>query len=147
MEPTAKVLSRTYSDRVCPDPWERVLDRRRVRGYAERPDTGRTRVGRALDLSPGRARGGSKTRSPTPTARSPPPSSNCSRTSSPADEKTTLEQLPAVVWDVPRSVRQSFARTYVRHRGLKYPDRSTTHVQVERHDSHVTDRPNPLTVL
>jgi len=147
MEPTVKVLSRTYSDRVYPGPWEKVPDHRRVRGYTERPGASRTRVGRALDLPPDAFVEGSKTRSSTLTARSPPPSSSCSRTSSPADERTTLEQLPAVVWDVPRSVRRSFAQTYVRHRGLKYPDKSTTHVQVERPDSLLTDRPNPLTVF
>lgn len=47
MEPTATSLSRTYSNRVYPDPWEKVLDYRRVREYAaENPNTGRVRVGR-----------------------------------------------------------------------------------------------------
>jgi hypothetical protein len=51
VEPTSKPLSRGYSDRVYPDPWETVLDYRRVREYAaENPNAGRVGVGRALDL-------------------------------------------------------------------------------------------------
>ncbi|OYR81293.1 hypothetical protein DJ72_11140, partial [Halorubrum distributum] len=58
MKPTANALSRTYSDRVYPDPWEKVLDYRRVREYAaEHPTAGRVRVGRALDLPAERVRG------------------------------------------------------------------------------------------
>jgi len=58
MEPTAQTLARTYSDREYPDPWEKVLDYRRVREYAsDHPKHGRTRVGNALDLPPGRIRG------------------------------------------------------------------------------------------
>lgn len=58
MEPTAQSLARTYSDRVYPDPWEKVTDYRRVREYvASHPDAGRTKVGNALDLPPGRVRG------------------------------------------------------------------------------------------
>lgn len=58
MEPTAQGLARTYSDRVYLDPWEKVLDYRRVQAYAaEHPKHGRTRVGRALDLPPSRVRG------------------------------------------------------------------------------------------
>lgn len=58
MQPTAQTLARTYSDRVYPDPWEKVLDHRRVLDYAARnPDAGRTRVGNALDLPPSRVRG------------------------------------------------------------------------------------------
>jgi hypothetical protein len=58
MEPTARSLARTYSDRVYPDPWEKVEDYQRVQGYtAEHPNAGRTVVGRALDLPPGRVRG------------------------------------------------------------------------------------------
>ena len=58
MEPTPQSLARTYTDRVYTDPWEKVLDYRRVRAYAaENPDEGRTRVGKALDLPPERVRG------------------------------------------------------------------------------------------
>ncbi len=225
MEPTAKSLSRTYSDRVYPDPWEKVLDYRRVREYAaEHPNAGRVRVGRALDLPPGRVRGWLKDTVPDPvrginvaidrgwldsdpdsetaaalvellahvlaggsiTARNYSPGvapgervgaeeirdafdrigvgtrtrnedapgraseivPTCDGTvlgrclvamGAPAGEKTTLEQLPAVVWDVPRSVRRSFAQIYVRHRGLKFSDKSTTQVQVKRPDSFIAE--------
>ncbi|GAA0555829.1 hypothetical protein ABNG02_13365 [Halorubrum ejinorense] len=58
MSPTAQALARTYSDREYLDPWEKVLDYRRVQEYtAEHPNHGRTRVGKALDLPPGRVRG------------------------------------------------------------------------------------------
>lgn len=58
MEPTAQQIARTYSDRVYPDPWEKVLDYRRVREYtAEHPNAGRVRVGNALDLPSPRVRG------------------------------------------------------------------------------------------
>ena len=57
----------------------------------------------------------------------------------PTGEKTTLDRLPAVVWEVPRPVRRSFARTYVRHRGLNYPDKSTTRVQVTRPRSFIAE--------
>ena len=58
MQPTAQALARTYSDRVYSDPWEKVLDYRRVVDYAARnPNDGRTRVGNALDLPPSRVRG------------------------------------------------------------------------------------------
>mgnify|MGYP006292277995 CR=1 FL=1 len=58
MRPTAEALARTYSDREYPDPWDKVLDYRRVQEYAaEHPNHGRTRVGNALDLPPGRVRG------------------------------------------------------------------------------------------
>jgi len=58
MQPTAQALARTYSDREYPDPWEKVLDYRRVQEYAaEHPKHGRTRVGNALDLPPSRVRG------------------------------------------------------------------------------------------
>lgn len=67
MEPTAKSLSRTYSDRVYPDPWEKVLDYRRVRDYAaEHPNAGRVRVGKALDLPASRVRGWLKDAVPDP---------------------------------------------------------------------------------
>lgn len=58
MQPTAQTISRTYSDRVYSDPWEKVLDHRRVLDFAARnPNAGRTRVGNALDLPPSRVRG------------------------------------------------------------------------------------------
>lgn len=58
MEPTVKSLARTYSDRVYADPWEKVLDYRRVQQYAAKhPDAGRTRVGNVLELPPSRVRG------------------------------------------------------------------------------------------
>ena len=58
MTATARDLARTYSDREYPDPWQKVLDYRRVRAYAaDHPEHGRTRVGNALDLPSGRVRG------------------------------------------------------------------------------------------
>ena len=58
MEPTARSLARTYSDRVYPDPWEKVEDYQRVQAYsAEHPNSGRTAVGNALELPPSRVRG------------------------------------------------------------------------------------------
>jgi len=49
MEPTARSLARTYSDRVYPDPWEKVEDYQRVQKYAagapgRRPDGRRERT-------------------------------------------------------------------------------------------------------
>ena len=58
MEPTAQSLARTYSDRVYPDPWEKVRDFRRVQAYAaDHPNAGRVRVGNALELPSSRVRG------------------------------------------------------------------------------------------
>lgn len=57
MEPTARALARTYSDRVYPDPWEKVEDYQRVQAYAaEQPNAGRTAVGNALELPAERVR-------------------------------------------------------------------------------------------
>jgi hypothetical protein len=57
MEPTAQSIARTYSDRVYPDPWEKVEDYQRVQAYAaEHPNAGRTAVGTALELPAGRVR-------------------------------------------------------------------------------------------
>jgi hypothetical protein len=57
MEPTGRSLARTYSDRVYPDPWEKVEDYQRVQAYAaEHPNAGRTAVGTALELPAGRVR-------------------------------------------------------------------------------------------
>lgn len=218
-------LSRTYSDRVYPDPWEKVLDYRRVRAYAaEHPNAGRVRVGRALDLPAERVRGwlddavpdpvrginsavdrswldpdpagetaaalvdllahvlagGSipvgnyvpavtpservsaaeirtafervgvetRTRNADAPGRAAEVVPTCDGTvlgrclvamGAPTGVKTSLDGLPAVVWDVPRPVRRSFARTYVRHRGLNYADKSTTRVQVERPSSFIAE--------
>jgi len=49
MEPTARSLARTYSDRVYPDPFEKVEDYQRVQAYAaenpeRRPDGRRKRT-------------------------------------------------------------------------------------------------------
>ncbi|MYL68341.1 hypothetical protein [Halorubrum distributum] len=225
MKPTANALSRTYSDRVYPDPWEKVLDYRRVREYAaEHPTAGRVRVGRALDLPAERVRGWLEDAVPDPVrgidtatdrgwldpdpdgetaaalvdllahvlAGGSIPTGNyvpavtpgnrvdaaeiraafervgvetrtrnadtpgratevvptCDGTvlgrclvamGAPTGAKTSLDHLPAVVWDVPRPVRRSFARTYVRHRGLDYADKSTTRVQVERPSSFIAE--------
>jgi len=225
MEPTAEALARTYSDRVCPDPWEKVLDYRRVREYAaEHLSAGRVRVGNALDLPNERVRGWLEGTVPDPVRAidaaidrgwlDPDPDSEtaaalvdllahvlaggsipvdnylpavtpgervnaaeiraafervgvetrtrnadtpgrateivptCDGTvlgrclvamGAPTGAKTSLDHLPAVVWDVPRSVRRSFARIYVRHRGLNYADKSTTRVQVERPSSFIAE--------
>ncbi|ELZ47428.1 hypothetical protein C463_02676 [Halorubrum californiense DSM 19288] len=225
MEPTAPSLSRTYSDRVYPDPWEKVLDYRRVREYAaDHPTAGRVRVGRALDLPAERVRGwlddavpdpvrgidtaadrgwldpgpegeaaaalvellahvlaggsipagnyvpavtpgervraaeiraafervGAETRTRNADApgRAVEVVPTCDGTvlgrclvamGAPTGPKTSLDHLPAVVWDVPRAIRRSFARTYVRHRGLNYADKSTTRVQVERPRSFIAE--------
>jgi len=57
MLPTAQTLARTYSDREYTDPWEKVLDYRRVQEYAaEHPKHGRVRIGNALDIPPARVR-------------------------------------------------------------------------------------------
>ena len=57
MEPTARSLARTYSDRVYPDPWDKVEDYQRVQAYAaEHPNAGRTAVGTALELPAERVR-------------------------------------------------------------------------------------------
>jgi len=48
----------SYDSRSYADPWEAVLDYRRVQRYrAEHPDAGRHAVGTALDLPPSRVRG------------------------------------------------------------------------------------------
>lgn len=67
MQPTAQTLARTYSDRVYPDPWEKVLDYRRVLNYAaEHPNAGRIQVGNALELPNERVRGWLKDSIPDP---------------------------------------------------------------------------------
>jgi len=225
MVPTAAALARTYSDREYPDPWDKVIDYRRVRAYvAEHPNRGRTRVGNALDLPSGRVRGwldggmpdsvrgiriasghgwldpdpvgetaaalvellahvlagGSvatesyipavtpgkrvsaaevrdnfervgvetRTRNADTPNRATEIVPTCDGTvlgrclvtmGAPTGVKTSLDHLPAVVWDVPQSVRRSFARTYVRHRGLNYANKSTTRVQVKRPNSFIME--------
>lgn len=225
MVPTAPALARTYSDREYPDPWEKVLDYRRVRDYAaDHPDHGRTRVGKALDLPSGRVRGwldggmpdsvrgiqtaiGHGWLDPDPTGETTealvellahvlaggsiaaknyvPAVTSGKRVGeaeiraaferlrvetrtrnanaagrateivptsdgtvlgrclvamgAPVGEKTALDSLPAVVWEVPQPVRRSFARVYVRHRGLNYADKSTTRIQEARPYSFVEE--------
>jgi hypothetical protein len=225
MEPTAQSLARTYSDRVYPDPWEKVLDHRRVIAYAaEHPDAGRVRVGNALELPPGRVRswldggvpdpargvhtasqngwlnpapdsetaaalvellahvlaGGSiavknyapavtpgervtaaeivraferlgvetRSRNADTPSRATEVVPTCDGTvlgrclvtmGAPTGVKTTLDRLPAVVWEVPRPVRRSFAQIYVRHRGLNYKEKSTTRIQVDRPSSFIEE--------
>ncbi|MDZ5810077.1 hypothetical protein U4E84_01740 [Halorubrum sp. AD140] len=225
MQPTAQALARTYSDRVYPDPWEKVLDYRRVLAYAaEHPDAGRVRVGRALDLPPSRVRGWLDDGVPDPargvhTASqhgwlNPSPDGDIAAAlvellahvlaggsiavkhyspavapgervtaaeirrafervgvetatrnadvpnratevvptrdgtvlgrclvtmGAPIGVKTTLDRVPAVLWDVPRSVRRSFVQIYVRHRGLRYREKSTTRIQVDRPSSFIEE--------
>ncbi|MGZ0746716.1 hypothetical protein [Haloparvum sp. AD34] len=51
MEPTAPSLARTYSDRVYDDPWQKVLDYRRVREFsAEHPNMGSSAASTRLEL-------------------------------------------------------------------------------------------------
>jgi len=57
----------------------------------------------------------------------------------PTGVKTTLDRIPAVVWEVPRPVRRSFAQIYIRHRGLNYKGKSTTRVQVDRPGSFIEE--------
>lgn len=57
MEPTAQSIARTYPERVYEDPWDRVLEYRRVRSYsADRPNMGSSAISTALDLPRGRIR-------------------------------------------------------------------------------------------
>ena len=233
MDPTAQALARTYSDRVYSNPWEKVLDYRRVREYAaEHPDAGRVRVGNALGLPHERVRGWLKDTVPDPvrainTATShgwlePDPDGEtaaalvgllahvlaggsisvgsyvpavtpgarvdaveihhafervgvatkarnadasgrateivptCDGTvlgrclvtmGAPTGVKTSINQLPAAVWAVPRPVRRSFARIYVRHRGLNYQKKSTTRIQVDRPQSFVNELHDLFVVL
>ena len=223
MRPAAQALARTYSDREYPDPWEKVLDYRRVQEYAaEHPNHGRTRVGRALDLPPSRVRGwisggmpdsvrGIQTAidygwlDPDPegetaatllellahvlaggsiTNQTYVPSVTTGRRveldgvravfdrvgvgsvvrradddgratevvpesdgsvlgrclvtmGAPAGEKVDLDEFPPVVWDVPSSVRESFARIYVDHRAREYPEKRTLVVQEKRSQTYL----------
>lgn len=57
MEPTAQSIARTYPERVYEDPWDRVIEYRRVRSYsADRPNMGSSALSNALDLPRGRIR-------------------------------------------------------------------------------------------
>jgi len=57
-DPVTKAFVRTYNDPSYPDPWQALVDYRRVQAYRHsRPNEGRTTVGVALDLPPGRVRG------------------------------------------------------------------------------------------
>ncbi len=53
-------------------------------------------------------------------------------TGAPAGEEVDLDGFPAVVWEVPRAVRESFARIYVDHRGTDYAGKRTMAVHEER---------------
>ena len=225
MQPTAPVLAQTYSDRVYADPWEKVLDYRRVREYAaEQPTAGRVRVGNALELPNERVRGWLNDVVPDPVRAintasdhgwlDPDPHGETAAAlvavlahvlaggsiaaknyvpavtpgarvgaaeirrafervgvetkrrnadvsgrateivptrdgtvlgrclvtmGAPTGVKTSLDALPAVIWDVPRPVRRSFAQIYVRHRGLNYKGKSTTRVQVDRPRSFIEE--------
>ena len=225
MDPTAKALARTYSDRVYADPWEKVLDYRRVREYAaKQPTAGRVHVGNALQLPNERVRGWLNDVVPDPVRAintasdhgwlDPDPHGETAAAlvellahvlaggsiaaknyvpavtpgarvdaaeirrafervgvetkrrnadvpgrateivptrdgtvlgrclvtmGAPTGVKTSLDTLPAVIWDVPRSVRRSFAQIYVRHRGLNYKGKSTTRVQVDRPRSFIEE--------
>ncbi|WP_066416794.1 hypothetical protein [Halorubrum aethiopicum] len=218
MSPTAPSLARTYSDREYSDPWEKVLDYRRVREYAaDHPKHGRTRVGNALDLPPSRVRGWLNGGMPDPvrgvqtaidhgwidpdpdgdvaaalvellahvlaggsiTSRTFVPAVTTGRRvgleevrdafervgvetvvrraddenrateviptadgsvlgrclvtmGAPAGEKIALDSFPSIVWEVPRAVRESFARIYVDHRGTGYSEKQTMAIQEER---------------
>ena len=211
MKPTPQSLARTYSDRVYPDPWEKVRDYRRVQAYAaENPTAGRVRVGNALELPPSRVRGWLNDGQPDPVRGiqtaidygwlDPEPDSEiaaalvellghvlaggsisttfvpaltpgqrvplstlhdvftrvgvASRTrhtdatgratevlptaaasvlgrclvamGAPQGDKTTLEQLPPVVREIPASVQRAFVRVYIAHRGYVHDAKATT---------------------
>ena len=213
MQSTPRSLARTYSDRVYPDPWEKVLDYRRVLDYADALDLPAERVRewlndgtpdpvRAIDtaidhdwLDPDSdseiaaalvdllahvlAAGSVTARNYVPAVtagervdsaeirgafervgvemmrrnadlpgRATELVPTCDGTvlgrslvtmGAPTGVKTTLDQVPAVVWDVPRPVRRSFVRIYVRYRGLNYKGTSTTRIQVTRPSSFIED--------
>lgn len=225
MKPTAQGIARTYSDRVYPDPWEKVLDYRRVCEYAAKhPNAGRVRVGNVLDLPSSRVRGWINDSMPDPvwglntaidygwvepdpereiaaslvellahvlsggsisekffvpavtsgkrvkikevrlafenvgvkTVTRHKNSKSRSTEVVPANDgsvlgrclvtmgipngkKTELERLPPAVWDVPLSIRRSFAQIYLRHRGLDHKQKATTQIQVKRPTSFIND--------
>ena len=223
MQPTAQALARTYSDRVYSDPWEKVLDHRRVVEYAaDHPNAGRVRVGNVLDLPNERVRGWLNGALPDPvrgintatdygwidpdgetaaalvellahvlaggsigkrtfgvavtpgrrvgideihaafervgvktTTRHDDASGRATEVVPTADgsvlgrclvtmgaargEKTDLDRLPAVVWDVPPAVRESFARIYVRHRAIDQNGKATLSIKERRPNSYLDD--------
>ncbi|GAB3702416.1 hypothetical protein [Halorubrum pallidum] len=222
MSPTAQALARTYSDREYPDPWQKVLDYRRVREYAtDHPEHGRTRVGNALDLPPSRVRtwlndgmpdsvrgiqtaadhgwldpddetaaafvellahvlaGGTISDAFVPAitvddstaidevrsvfealtvgivtrnadidnrATEMIPATDASvlgrclvAIEAPIGEKAGLDSFPRIVWDVPRPVRESFARIYVGHRALTYETKDTQLIQENRSRAYLDD--------
>lgn len=225
MRPTARALARTYSGRVYPDPWEKVLDYRRVLDYAaERPNAGRVRVGNALDLPQNRVRGWLHDAIPDPVRGinaasehgwlDPEPDGDAAAAlvdllahvlaggtiperrfevavtegrrvgvdeiraafdrvgvdtatrhdettgratevvpatdasvlgrclvtmGAPLGSKTDLDRLPAVVWEVPAAVRESFVRTYVRHRAAAQRSKATLTIREERPATYLSD--------
>ena len=233
MQPTAQALARTYSDRVYTDPWEKVLDYRRVLDYsAEHPNAGRVRVGNALDLPNERVRGWLNDAVPDPvrginTASKhgwldPEPDSDtaaalvellahvlaggsigqktfavgvtpggrvgideihtafervgvetqvrnheangrstevvpaadasvlgrCLVTMGAAQgDKTTIEQLPSAVWEVPIDVRREFVRIYLGHRATTWESKATLRIQEQRPSSYFDDLTRLITEL
>ena len=231
MEPTAHALARTYSDRVYPDPWEKVLDHRRVVEYAaDHPNAGRVRVGNVLDLPNERVRGWLNGALPDPVrgintatdygwidpdpdgetaaalvellahvlaggsigrrtfgvavtpdrrvgideihaafervgvetaTRNDDASGRATEVVPTADgsvlgrclvtmgaargEKIDLDRLPPVVWDVPPTVRESFAQIYVRHRAINREGKATLSIQEHRPNSYLDDLRRLLT--
>lgn len=224
MEPTARSIARTYSDRVYPDPWEKVEDYQRVQAYAaEHPNAGRMAVGNALELPPSRVRGWLNDGRPDPvrgidTASAngwldPEPGSDmagalvellahvlsggsinqtfvpaitigrrvdretietafeavgvntqCRHANSdsratevypaidasvlgrclvamgsPHGVKTSLDAVPVVVWESPKSVQRQFVEIYAAHRGSYYETKATTRIQEDRPASYVED--------
>lgn len=222
MGPTARSIARTYSDRVYPDPWEKVEDYQRVQAYAaEHPKAGRTAVGNALELPPSRVRGWLNGGQPDPVRGIETASANgwlepdCDMTGAlvellahvlaggsinetfvpaistgrrvdhaqiedafaavgvdthqrhadsdgratelypatdasvlgrclvamgaPHGGKTSLNALPAVVWESPESIRKRFVETYVSHRGAHFETKATTRIQEERPASYLKD--------
>ena len=230
MSPTAQDLARTYSDREYPDPWQKIVDYRRVREYAaEHPDHGRTRAGNSLDLPPSRVRGwlnggmpdsvrgiqtaidhgwldpdgtttaafvdllahvlaggsindtfvpaitvddsvaieevrsvfealgvGILTRNAEVDNRATEvvPATDASvlgrclvAIGAPIGEKAGLDVFPQIVWDVPKSTRESFARIYVGHRALTYETKDTRVIQEDRSRAYLCDLRDVLTAV
>ena len=233
MQPTPQALARTYSDRVYSDPWEKVLDYRRVLDYsAKHPTAGRIRVGNALDLPNERVRGwlndvipdpvrgintasehgwlepepdgdtaaalvellahvlsggsiGKKTfsiavapgrrvvldeihaafervgvetqvrhRDAAGRATEVVPAANGSvlgrclvAMGAAQGDKTTIEQLPSAVWEVPIDVRREFVRIYVGHRATTWESKATLRIQEQRPRSYLDDLTRLITEL
>lgn len=57
----------------------------------------------------------------------------------PRGDKTDLDRLPMVVWEVPSAVRTSFARLYVRHRAPARPGKATLQIREERPPTYFED--------